>query len=265
MAEGWLKLHRALAQHELWLAEPFTRGQAWVDLLMLANYRPGSIRVQGVKIELERGDVGWSEVALAERWRWSRGKVRRFMGEMKSDGMVAEKRDTGRDTRKHVITIINYDKFQISDDGRGTGDGTGNRTGDGTGNRTGDGTGDGTRSKNEKNEKKVKKEESPSIPHGGKREGAAPRFTPPSVEDVAAYCEERSNGIDPQTFCDHYAMKGWLVGKTVMKDWKAAVRTWEGRRREEQGITSQEEGLPMDLDSIMARERAKAERRAKAS
>lgn len=56
------------------------------------------------------------------------------------------------------------------------------------------------------------------------------RFCPPSVEDVRAYCEERGNGIDPETFIDFYTMKGWRVGKETMKDWKAAVRTWERRK-----------------------------------
>lgn len=55
------------------------------------------------------------------------------------------------------------------------------------------------------------------------------RFTPPTVDEVAAYCGERNNRIDPQTFVDFYASKGWVVGKSKMKDWKAAVRTWEKR------------------------------------
>lgn len=59
------------------------------------------------------------------------------------------------------------------------------------------------------------------------------RFAPPSVEEVKAYCLERKNGIDPQTFVDFYAAKGWKIGKESMKDWKAAVRTWERRRKEE--------------------------------
>ena len=55
------------------------------------------------------------------------------------------------------------------------------------------------------------------------------RFTPPTVEEVAAYCGERNNRIDPQTFVDFYESKGWVVGKSKMKDWKAAIRTWEKR------------------------------------
>lgn len=56
------------------------------------------------------------------------------------------------------------------------------------------------------------------------------RFVQPTVEEVRAYCEERQNGIDAQSFVDFYTSKGWLVGKNPMKDWKAAVRTWERNR-----------------------------------
>lgn len=53
------------------------------------------------------------------------------------------------------------------------------------------------------------------------------RFTPPTVEEVQDYCWERGNGVDPQRFVDYYTSNGWMVGKNKMKDWKAAVRTWE--------------------------------------
>lgn len=53
------------------------------------------------------------------------------------------------------------------------------------------------------------------------------RFTPPTLDEVRAYCEERKNDIDPEAFIDHYTGNGWKVGKNPMKDWKAAVRQWE--------------------------------------
>lgn len=58
---------------------------------------------------------------------------------------------------------------------------------------------------------------------------SASRFVPPTVEEVSAYCEERRNSVDPAAFVDFYASKGWKVGSSPMKDWKAAVRTWEQR------------------------------------
>lgn len=53
------------------------------------------------------------------------------------------------------------------------------------------------------------------------------RFTPPTVEEVRAYCIERNNNVDAERFVNYYESKGWLIGKTKMKSWKAAVRTWE--------------------------------------
>ena len=58
---------------------------------------------------------------------------------------------------------------------------------------------------------------------------AASRFTPPTVEDVKAYCEERNNGVDAQRFVDYYTANGWKVGRSAMKDWQAAVRNWKRR------------------------------------
>ena len=57
------------------------------------------------------------------------------------------------------------------------------------------------------------------------------KFVKPSVEEIAAYCAERNNSIDPQQFFDFYESKGWKVGNQSMKDWKAAVRTWERREK----------------------------------
>ena len=57
------------------------------------------------------------------------------------------------------------------------------------------------------------------------------RFSPPSLDDVKAYCQERGNAVDPEKWYDYYTANGWKVGKNPMKDWKAAVRTWEGRDR----------------------------------
>ena len=55
------------------------------------------------------------------------------------------------------------------------------------------------------------------------------RFIPPTVDEVDAYCKERKNAVDAETFVDFYSAKGWRVGSQPMRDWKAAVRTWEKR------------------------------------
>ena len=58
------------------------------------------------------------------------------------------------------------------------------------------------------------------------------RFTPPTLEEVQAYCNERNNNINPEYFVDYYNSNGWIVGKAKMKDWKATVRNWERRENE---------------------------------
>jgi hypothetical protein len=65
------------------------------------------------------------------------------------------------------------------------------------------------------------------------KEGKPPRtrFVPPTVEEVADYCRERGNGIDPQAFADYYTSAKWYRGKTKITDWKACVRTWERKEK----------------------------------
>ena len=90
----------------------------------------------------------------------------------------------------------------------------------------------------DKDKEKNKKNDPPfsfppaQVEHGGVDAPAKKRARsmPPSVEEVAAYCSERGNGIDPVAFVDFYASKGWKVGREPMRDWQAAVRTWERRR-----------------------------------
>lgn len=73
--------------------------------------------------------------------------------------------------------------------------------------------------------RREEKKDTPPAPR--KRGDRAPPFVPPTVEEVAAYCRERGNGVDPQLFVDHYTANGWRVGRNPMRDWKCSVRTWE--------------------------------------
>lgn len=68
---------------------------------------------------------------------------------------------------------------------------------------------------------------SPAPPSIEKPVEKSRKFVKPTVEQVRAYCQERQNGVNPEKFVDYYDSNGWKVGKNAMKDWKAAVRTWE--------------------------------------
>ena len=72
------------------------------------------------------------------------------------------------------------------------------------------------------------------------------RFVPPTVEEVRAYCQKRRSTVDPETFVDFYTSKGWKVGQNPMKDWQAAVRTWERSRRGSSRDYDYREASPAD-------------------
>jgi len=57
-------------------------------------------------------------------------------------------------------------------------------------------------------------------------------FQKPSLDDIRAYCISRANNVDPEQFFNFYESKGWTIGKSPMRDWRAAVRTWEKREKE---------------------------------
>ena len=86
------------------------------------------------------------------------------------------------------------------------------------------------------------------------------RFTTPTLEEVKEYCSERKNGVDAARFVNYYTANGWKVGKNPMKDWKAAVRTWE--RNDSGKPKTAETERSFDLDDFFnaAVERSKREK-----
>ena len=83
----------------------------------------------------------------------------------------------------------------------------------------------------------------PALPQVSKK---SKRFVKPTLDDVRAYCMERQNSVDPESFIDFYESNGWKVGKNPMKDWKAAVRTWERRDNNRQRYKTRDERLRED-------------------
>lgn len=107
----------------MWQEKPFDRARAWIDLILQARYEDGYVRIRGVRVELKRGDVGVSEVGLADRWGWSRGKVRRFLDEMEVEQQIVQQKNNVTS----LIHVVNYDLYQTD----GTANDTANDTADG--------------------------------------------------------------------------------------------------------------------------------------
>jgi hypothetical protein len=111
MATGWVKIHRELMEQDGYFSEVFCRNMAWVDLILMANHAPGYIRKRGILVALKRGDVGRSHEELAKRWKWSRGKVLRFLLELQTIGWI----DRQSSNVIGCITILEYEKYQTGD------------------------------------------------------------------------------------------------------------------------------------------------------
>jgi hypothetical protein len=174
--------------------------------LLNANWESGSWH----GIDYEPGDFITSLPNLATGCGLTIQQTRTALSNLQSTGEITVKSfSQGR-----IITINNWTKYQAVTDKITENQQASNRQPNrqSTGNLTSD---------KEYKEYKNKEYKNNNIK----------RFVPPTVEEVRAYCQERKNGINAQRFIDFYTAKGWMLGKNHMKDWKAAVRTWEGREK----------------------------------
>lgn len=121
---GWIKLHRKIQGNQLWTAESFTKAQAWIDLLLLANHKEEQVDIRGIWVTVKEGEVARGERFLAEKWRWSRDKVRRFLNYLDCAGQI-------RPQKNNVITVIsicNWEQYQASNTTKPTANQTIDRT-----------------------------------------------------------------------------------------------------------------------------------------
>ena len=123
---NYFLVNRGLLHSDRWLSEPFTRGQAWVDMFGLAQHTNGFFRVRGIKIAVKRGQLAYSQATLSKRWQWSRGKSRRYLNELEKAGDIVVQQKNHVTT---VITIVNYNRWQGDStiDGQQNGQQTDNR------------------------------------------------------------------------------------------------------------------------------------------
>ena len=169
-------------------------------MLLRANWKDG--RFEGKVIP--RGSFVSSLPKLADETSMTIREVRTAISHLKSTGEV-----TCKTYPKYtVFTVKNYCEYQASDI-QNDSQTTGNRHSNDI----------LTTTIEEKEEGKKLKKEDTNV--------SKKKFVPPTVDEVRAYCQERRNKVDPQAFCDFYKSNGWMVGKNHMKDWQAAVRTWE--------------------------------------
>lgn len=105
---GYFMIDRKIQNHWLWEDKPFTRGQAWVDLILLAEWKDNTGYSRGKTVERKRGEVHRSQVWLADRWGWSRTKLRQFLKALEKEQMI----DIKKTQNSTAIIIENYGTYQ---------------------------------------------------------------------------------------------------------------------------------------------------------
>lgn len=109
---GWVRLHRKIKKNPIWNIKPYSKGQAWVDLIMSANHEPAQLILGNEILNIERGQFHTSELKLAEEWGWSRKKVRAYLRTL----IMLKMATTVGTSKGTTITVENYEEYQ----GQGT-------------------------------------------------------------------------------------------------------------------------------------------------
>jgi hypothetical protein len=220
---GYIKLYRGITDNPVWNKDPYSAGQAWIDLLLAANFKEKTIFIRNTAIKVERGQLAWSTVTMAARWKWSRNKVIRFLKTLKSEHMIEQ--EAGHLTT--LTTICNYEKYQGYDTAGDTTDDTADGTADGTAGDTADGT----------QHKKVNK-----VKNVNKVKKSAPETTLPEdftvTDSMKAWFSKQEFSINLEQATDRWQDAMLAKGRTN-KDWTAAWRngmklanSWNEQRRE---------------------------------
>ncbi len=109
--EGWIKLYRKIEDNPLYFSEPFTRIMSWIDLLVLANHTGNFFYCRGIRVNIKSGQVGRGIETLATRWKWSRGKVERFLKQLEKDNQIIRQKNNVTT----LISIVNWCEYQEGD------------------------------------------------------------------------------------------------------------------------------------------------------
>lgn len=194
MAEGWLKLYRQITESAVFDNPKVLK--VWIWCLCKASHKKHEVMVGNQIVLLQEGQFVFGRKKAAEILNINERSVYDYMKLLEKLNMIAM-------TSNNKFTIVSIEKWafyqqSIGDNQQQT---DSNMTTNQHQNHT---------NKNEKTGN-----------NGNKK------FIPPTVEEVSAYCIERGNAVDAESFINFYSSKGWMVGKNKMKDWKAAVRTWE--------------------------------------
>ena len=208
--KGFIMIDRSILEDEMYFSEKFTRMQALMDLCLLAAFKSRTFYIRGNKVELQPMQVAKSIRDLADRWQWGINKVRSFILELEKSGII--------DTQKtSVIQIITIKKYVVMNTQTDTQTDT-----------------PIIKNNNVNNENKdiviesvVVSNEQQTLPTPTKeKKRRSSVFVKPTLEECIAYANEKGFNWDASRFYNYYESNGWKVGRNPMKNWKAAMSSW---------------------------------------
>ena len=112
---GWVRIYRKINENWLWENETFTKGQAWIDLILQVNHTERKILFGNKICTVGIGETITSLLKLSEKWGWSIHKVSNFLNLLATEGMITQKRDT----KKTIINVLNYKTYQEKEQDEG--------------------------------------------------------------------------------------------------------------------------------------------------
>lgn len=220
MDNGYIKLHRKLLDCSVFQNEKLLK--VWIWCLFKATYKDRQVIMGNTVIDVKQGQFVYGRLKAAEELKIPPSTFKRYMDILQELDML-----TLKSTNKWTLaSITNWEKYQSEQqtDSRWTADNLEIPTSSKpqlseVGQQSGQQM-DTNKNINNNNNKRARKPK------------AERNIIPPSLEMVTDYCIKRKNRINPQYFIDYYETRDWCVGKNKMKDWQAAIRTWENNDRQ---------------------------------
>lgn len=231
--EGWIKISRNINTHWIWENAEYLKW--WLDLILLAEYEDKKRLVRSHLTDVKRGQAVVSVRSLQQRWARkdedgniismpSLDAIHRFLKLLERDEMICRVAEHS----KTLLTICNYAKYQDEP-----------TTTPNTSRTLAEQLPNTSRTLEQRERKEAKEREigkvlsheevKEEIENANASKKTASVFKRPTEEEVQAYIREKGYYFDAAQFCDFYESKGWKVGSSPMKDWRAAVRNWARR------------------------------------
>lgn len=196
---GYIKLLRKIQSHWIWQDEKKLKW--WLSILLNVNHAPQKFPVGDELFVCEAGQSFRSIEQWTSMFCCSKKSTVKFFDLLKKDEMISCKIVGSGNRRKHLLTVINWKEYQQEETELYP-----PRKPEYSAN----GNPNVTPNNNDKNDKNII----------------------PSLQEVIIYCDERKNLVDPEVWFNFYSSKGWMIGKNKMKDWRAAIRTWEKNKQQ---------------------------------